>query len=657
MFEKDPPAPPRRQHPFVESARSAATPTPYRTRAFPKTQRRTTGIYHLRVHGCCAAARPMAIRPTPPDARVGRETTAPIAPSATNQQHPQKPDSLHNNGNNLHNNGNKNSDNDTFVVAVANPYYEFGGPLGVTAIMLALPLVVLLLAHWSAMGRMDGSFLLIFQNNSNSSNASSNANSIWSHIWHSPVLCPSCSSLFPTNNNAIRVTSPTTTTTTQLASMLSSVSGSLDEFFSTVWTTQPQPPPPQQGESSFYFDFWNNLPMLVACAGAVVLWFAWHMALERLLPCDVVLGAPIAMGGTDKDGRTTPTAFISLPYRINGHLALWVTGFVLTCAWPVYNPHHGAWQPASFPHWSFLYDYFAELALVTSAFCTVLATVLYITSFRGSRKSDSQTRDTVVLAAGGTTGNALYDFYMGRELNPRWSTTSLDWKEFCELRPGLMAWMIFNAACAHQQQAVQGYISVSMMLVNLFQGLYIWDALYQERAILSTMDITTDGFGFMLVFGDLCWVPFTYSLQARYLVHHDPQYTAGPLAAIVALNALGYMIFRGANGQKDAFRRDPLGPSVAHLSFLQTQRGTRLLTSGWWGMARKINYTGDWIMGLSWCLLCGTDSIVPYFYAIYFAILLIHRANRDDHLCHEKYGDDWITYKKLVPHRFIPGVV
>ena len=36
------------------------------------------------------------------------------------------------------------------------------------------------------------------------------------------------------------------------------------------------------------------------------------------------------------------------------------------------------------------------------------------------------------------------------------------------------------------------------------------------------MDITTDGFGFMLAFGDLAWVPFIYSLQARYLVDHDP---------------------------------------------------------------------------------------------------------------------------------------
>ena len=61
-----------------------------------------------------------------------------------------------------------------------------------------------------------------------------------------------------------------------------------------------------------------------------------------------------------------------------------------------------------------------------------------------------------------------------------------------------------------------------MFSVNVFQALYVADALYNERAILTTMDITTDGFGFMLAFGDLAWVPFTYTLQARYLVRPFP---------------------------------------------------------------------------------------------------------------------------------------
>ena len=59
-------------------------------------------------------------------------------------------------------------------------------------------------------------------------------------------------------------------------------------------------------------------------------------------------------------------------------------------------------------------------------------------------------------------------------------------------------------------------------------------------------------------------------------------------------------------------------------------------------------------MGLSWCLTCGFGSVVPYFYAIYFAILLVHRSIRDDHFCAVKYGDDWGRYKEKVPYRFVP---
>ena len=33
------------------------------------------------------------------------------------------------------------------------------------------------------------------------------------------------------------------------------------------------------------------------------------------------------------------------------------------------------------------------------------------------------------------------------------------------------------------------------------------------------------------------------------------------------------------------------------------------------------------------------------------------RAIRDDEMCHEKYGDDWLEYKKRVPYMFVPFVI
>ena len=75
------------------------------------------------------------------------------------------------------------------------------------------------------------------------------------------------------------------------------------------------------------------------------------------------------------------------------------------------------------------------------------------------------------------------------------------------------------------------------------------------------------------------------------------------IAGIVALKAVGYIIFRSSNSQKDAYRRDPQHPSVRHLRTLPTATGRRLLVSGWWGTARHINYLGDWLMGCGslWC--------------------------------------------------------
>ena len=78
--------------------------------------------------------------------------------------------------------------------------------------------------------------------------------------------------------------------------------------------------------------------------------------------------------------------------------------------------------------------------------------------------------------------------------------------------------------------------------------------------------------------------------------------------------------------------------------------------TGWWGIARHINYTADWLMGLSWCLCCGLGHIVPFFYAIYFGVLLVHRDLRDGEACEHKYGQDWKRYCQIVKYRLIPYI-
>lgn len=119
------------------------------------------------------------------------------------------------------------------------------------------------------------------------------------------------------------------------------------------------------------------------------------------------------------------------------------------------------------------------------------------------------------------------------------------------------------------------------------------------------MDITTDGYGFMLSFGNLVWVPFTFGLQARYLAFHPVDLGLVKSALITAFVLVGIWIFRGSNSEKDNFRngRNPKSGFIsakhnllasvpmpglisADLTFMETKRGTKLLTSGWWGWSR-----------------------------------------------------------------------
>ena len=313
-------------------------------------------------------------------------------------------------------------------------------------------------------------------------------------------------------------------------------------------------------------------------------------------------------------------------------------------------------------------------------------------------------------AEGGRTPYAIYNFFVGRELNPRIILPSLgdnavtrlfyyrhiDLKVFCELRPGMIGWIILNVAFIRHQFETFGYVTDSILLVSAFQTFYVVDALWNEAAVLTTMDVTTDGLGYMLVFGDLVWVPFTYSLQARYLAMYPLHLGWLAVCGILAVQAVGYYIFRSSNNEKNRFRTNPKDPRISHLEYMETQSGSKLLISGWWGTARHINYFGDWVMAWAWCLptglagfrmLSGSQAIkdtatgaitqlsgasgdlvpvtagvtgwaipITYFYVIYFAVLLIHREMRDEHKCQLKYGKDWDAYKARVRWRIIPGV-
>ncbi len=348
------------------------------------------------------------------------------------------------------------------------------------------------------------------------------------------------------------------------------------------------------------------------------------------------------------DGKTR------LRYKCNGLMALTVTVLGFLVLW-----FHG-WVRAAdiIPHIPGMAFGACVVAFIVSSLC-----------FLGAMRVDA------LPAVPGNSGDVWYDFYLGRELNPR--PLGFDIKFFCELRTGLFLWVVLNLVYLLAEVEQRGSASLAMILVNAGQLWYVADALYMEPAVLTTMDMTTEGFGFMLALGNLAWVPFTYSLQARYLSSRPYELSAPLAAALVALHLVGYAIFRLSNLQKTRFRSLPAGHVFAReapggaaaaspashlfttdatqLLSMKTKRGTNLITSGWWGVSRHVNYLGDWLMALSWCAAAGAGGgIAPWFYTVFFATLLLHREIRDEEACQRKYGPDWIEYKKRVPYRIIP---
>lgn len=366
-------------------------------------------------------------------------------------------------------------------------------------------------------------------------------------------------------------------------------------------------------------DMFSQFPGLTV--RSVVLYGAWFLLqvlLQIAAPGRIHQGVPLSDG-------------TRLSNKMNGWFSFWFTlglAFLLARTGLV---------PATI-----LYDEFGPLVAAVQIFAFAFSVFLF---FHGRASKRPEKR----------TGNIVYDYFMGTALNPRLGR--FDLKLFCESRPGLILWVLVNFSFMAKQYELYGMVTIPMVLVNAFHFIYVADHFFHEKTILTTWDIKHENFGWMLCWGDLVWVPFTYTLQSHYLVNNMHELSVPAAAGIVALNTVGYVIFRGANLQKYKFRKNPAGMIWGKPpEYIRTANGPLLLTSGWWGIARHSNYFGDLLMALAWCLLTGFTHPLTYFYFVYFTILLAHREWRDNSMCLTKYGKDWTAYCQKVRWRIVPGI-
>ncbi|KAL6366249.1 hypothetical protein LRP88_00094 [Fusarium phalaenopsidis] len=184
---------------------------------------------------------------------------------------------------------------------------------------------------------------------------------------------------------------------------------------------------------------------------------------------------------------------------------------------------------AEFPVWAFITNNYLQLLNANIILSFIISIYVYVDSFN-VKKGNPQMRE---LAKSGHAGNLIYDFFIGRELNPRITFPffgEVDLNAWLGMRPGLTGWALLDLAYIAKQ-----------------------------------------------------------------------------------------------------YRTNPDHPAFANVTYSQTKRDTRLLTGGWWGMARHINYfAGNAVtsVGITKILdgrvvtqegVAGWGILFTYFYSAWFA--------------------------------------
>lgn len=378
--------------------------------------------------------------------------------------------------------------------------------------------------------------------------------------------------------------------------------------------------------------------------GAFPTWLAWKIEIGFLifqiltaftLPGLLAYGLPVPHLGNK-----------SLPYYCNAYASLYVTSafaLILHFSGIFYLPT--------------LLDRFGEIMSVAMITGFLFSFFIYFQAFA---------QKTCVRM----TGSHIHDFFMGAPLYPRFF--SIDWKLFYEVRLPWFTLFFLSLSLVIKQYEEYGYISQQAWYCLYGCWLYANACAKGEALIVSSWDLFYEKFGFLLIFWNVAGVPFTYCYNTLYLASHDPsEYSRGWTYSIFlwVLISFAYYVFDLGNGQKNSFRLHIKGvykhrklfPTfkqtfIENPSYIKCKNGSMLLTDGVFVYARKAHYTADFIQNLCWALNTGFNSPLPYFYPVFFFVMILHRAHRDLSKMKLKYGEDYDEYCRRCPWIFIPYV-
>ena len=188
------------------------------------------------------------------------------------------------------------------------------------------------------------------------------------------------------------------------------------------------------------------------------------------------------------------------------------------------------------------------------------------------------------------SGNAIYDWFIGGELEPKNWFLGHQIVLRTQTRSMLLLFLINFAASSStipHPGGKSGWLQCGWLTpCKHFTSLKVS---FNEEGCLTMMDIATDGLGFMLAFGDLVWlsvvVPITGSLLGitRKCI---------PLGLAQMLSFCWWTFWVTIFSTQPISRNQTLRGKLKHLKSIKTihrSRNYHLLT-GWWSTSQHINY-------------------------------------------------------------------
>jgi 7-dehydrocholesterol reductase len=349
------------------------------------------------------------------------------------------------------------------------------------------------------------------------------------------------------------------------------------------------------------------------------------------------------------------------PETLTGHIPKYVDNGVLHCLASTLLFYAGS-NLGPYGLWDFgiIYDVFPTLIAALNIFGVLFCAFLTYKGLHFPSTADS-----------GSSGSIVKDYLWGTELYPR--IRNWDLKRFINCRFSMTFWQLAGLSFAYKSYTLHGKYDYGLIFAALSQYLYLFKFFLWEMGYMRSIDIIVDRAGFEIQWGCLCYVPAVYTLHSRFCVQYPSQLTLPVAGALFVLSMAGVVLNYAADRERDVFRATEgkalvwgKKPDFIKAKYTIVDRNTGkkktktslLLASGFWGVARHLQYSFELTAAWSWCLLANpfVNGVIPLFYAAFLTYLLIDRANRDSKKCHLKYGKYYEEYCRRVPYKIIPGI-